>query len=500
MKKRLIAWILFACTLLLCACTKGQNEEQTTSDTKENVVGEYGDSLFIKIKDDLPDNMDFGGEKITMVLRGTDPRFYSEFVVDATDVNVVSSAVFERNTIVEDRLNIVIDFYTGNIGPHGPWAEIQNSILAGACNYDVAAGSSVTATSHALQGTYRNLRNIDNIDLSKEYWSQGLIENMTLSEATYFATGSISTYFYDSAFVIYMNKDLATNWGINPDEVYKTVLDGDWTLDNMILLTKDIYSDLNGNGVDGADLYGFGLQVTSATDGFYSSCEIPCTTILDDGNIEYAMDLERVDDVCTKLKDFLWTYDGVAALAEGTGYVTDEIYLFTNQFANNQLVFVTDWLYSTSTDTMRNMKSNFGVLPYPKYDTYQTQYYTYAHDKLTVLGIPLTVPDAKLEMVGAFLEAMASGGQNTVMPAYYEKALTSRNIRDPESVKTMNLIVSNIVNDRIWFLYRQGATSLLRDQVWKKRDDLISTYRSTYDEINSYFVTMKDAYAKYADQ
>ena len=129
-----------------------------------------------------------------------------------------------------------------------------------------------------------------------------------------------------------------------------------------------------------------------------------------------------------------------------------------------------------------------------------SQYYTYAHDKLTVLGIPRTVPDSDVEMVGAFLEAMASGGQNTVMPAYYEKALTGRNIRDPESIKTMNLIVGNIVNDRIWFLYRQGATSLLRDQVWKNKNDVMSSYRATYDEINGYIEGMRDAYAKYADQ
>ena len=327
-----------------------------------------------------------------------------------------------------------------------------------------------------------------------------MIENMTLADATYFATGSISTYLYDSAFVIYMNKKLASEWGINPDDVYKTVLDGEWTLDNMVMLTKDIYRDMNGNGVDGQDLFGFGLQVTSATDGFYSSCDIPCTTVSSDGNVSYSIGLEKLDNVCTKLKDFLWTYDGVAALAEGTGYVTNDIYLFKNQFANDQLVFVTDWLYSTSTETMRGMESDFGVLPYPKYDVYQDQYYTYAHDKLTVFGVPVTVPEDRLEMVGAFLEAMASGGQNTVMPAYYEKTLTARNIRDPQSVQTMHLIVGNIANDRIWFLYRQGATSLLRDQIWKNRNDLSSTYNSTFNTINSYFTTMRDAYAEYADQ
>ncbi len=504
MFRQLTAVLLTICTLLLCvSCAHsgdGENQE-TQSQTKAPTESSDPDSLFHTVKDDLPDTMDFGGETIRMILR-SEERYCSEFMAEEAATNVVNDAIYSRNLGVEDRLNVTIELNNTNAGAqingHGPWANISNSILSGVCIYDVAVGSAAPATNYALQGEYRNLRNVPNLNLDKEYWAQGMLENMTLAGATYFATGSISTYFYDSAYVVYFNRNLCNNWGIVPDSIYETVMNGEWTLEHMINLTKDIYSDTNGNGPDNEDVYGFGLQVTSATDGFYSSCDIAMTEILNDGNIQFAVDLDKLESVVTALSDFLWSSSGTVALCENENYEAADIYLLDQQFANDRLLFVTDWLYSTSTSTMKDMQSDYGVLPYPKFDAGQPSYQTYIHDKMSIVGIPITVSDARMEMVGAFVEAMASGGQNTVMPAYYEKALTGRYIRDPESVQTMDIIIRNVTNDRIWFLYNSVGADLLREQIWYKKNDLVSTYRTLYEETNTYLGTMYEAYEKYS--
>ena len=500
--KRMIALALALCSLALCACQNGIGDNgDGTNDSYVNNNTDTSDSgeLFKKIYDDRPQSMDFNEEEIRMVIR-EESRYSSEFIAEDMKGSVVSNAVYVRNTEVKERLNVTMDISTINNG-HGPWDAINISITSGACDYDVAIGSAAQATKFALNGSYRNLRNLKNINLQKEYWSQGMVENMTLADATYFATGSISTYFYDSAFVVYFNRELCDAWDISPDSLYECVMDEKWTLEKMISLTKDIHGDTNGDGIaNKGDVFGFGLQVTSATDGFFSSCDISCTQVKNDGNLKYSIDTDKLGNVVKALNDFLWNNNGVVALAEDKKFETEDIYLFENQFANDQLLFVTDWLYSTSTDTMRSMESDFGVLPYPKYSEEQERYYTYAHDRMSVVGVPITVNENRLDMVGAFIEAMASGGQNTVMPKYYEKALTGQYIRDRQSVETMDIIVRNISNDRIWFLYYKAVTPLLREQVWYNKSDYVSTYQSNYSSVDLYLGSMHSAYEKYANQ
>ncbi len=497
---RLLALILATITLCLCSCdgTSKDTETLNTGDTVETDTNDT-EAMFLKIYDDLPDDLSYNGEVINIVIRG-DQRYSYEFLADDLSGGVVSNAVFKRNTEVKERLGVEMEFGTVNEA-HGPWKAIDVSIQSGACEYDLAIGSSCLASEYALKGSYRNLRNVEYLDFEKGYWSQGMLENMTLAGATYFMTGSISTYFYDSALVIYFNRDVCDAWGITPNSLYEKVLGNAWTLEEMIKVSKDIWDDRNGDGIaNDGDVFGFGLQVTSSTDGFYSACNIPLTKIESDGNVEFSIDLDKLGSVVTILSDFLWNNNGVVALCETSDKATSEVYFFEDQFANDELLFVTDWLYSTSTETMRDMKSDYGILPYPMYDVDQEGYVSYAHDQLSVVGIPVTVAENRLPMLGAFIEAMASGGQNTVLPAYYEKALTGQYVRDLQSVQTLDIILRNISVDRMWFLHHRPATWLLRDQIWYKKNDYASQYSSNYSSIDKYLGNMRDAYAKYADR
>lgn len=499
MKRSLVLLLAFCMLLTLVACSRGNGKDHETSgrDTGSSTPANTEkdpDALFQTVEDDLPE-LDFNNTEINVVLRSED-RYSSEFMVEETDTNVVSVAIFERNFKVEDRLGVTIQYHPLGNG-HGPWTDIENSIMTGTCGYDVVVGSANPASEQFQKGLYRNLRNVKYLDLSKEYWSQGMIQNQTIAGATYGATGSISTYFIDSAFVIYFNRNLCEANGIEPASVYDTVLGGNWTLDEMMTLTKDIWID-DGDGIPSEnDVYGFGLQVTSAIDGFTSSCHVDYLTEDDDG-FKIAMDLAKVNDIVSKLNTFLWNNNGVCGLVEGAGYVDTDLYLLDQQFANDKLLFVTDWLYSTSTATMRDMASDFGVLPYPKY-TADQDYSTYVHDKYSLFAIPASVENDRMDMVGAFLEAMASEGHNSVMPAYYEKALTGRYIRDPESVKTMDIIVRNISIDKLWSLDNRIPRFTMRQLVWHKSTNVSSAYREYYDLSKDAIAKIFDKYAEYAD-
>lgn len=502
MLKKILALLLVLCMLVVivaCGQTQNGDEGQTTEKTEQptqapGTSDDDPDALFQTIKDDLP-VLNFENAEINVVVR-SEERYYSEFIAEEGDSNVVSQAIFDRNLNVEERLGVLITYHPVG-GGHGPWADIETSIITGDCEYDLLAGSAMQGATNFTKGLYKNLRNVEYLDLNKEYWAQGILDNQTIAGATFGVTGSISTYFYDSAFVIYFNRVLAEAWGVSPDDIYDLVLSGEWTIDKMMEISKNIYQD-DGDGVEDVDdVFGMGVQVTSATDGFAASCMINLVSETEDG-LQIAMDIARVSDVVTKLNSFIWDNPGVCALAENSNYVTNDIYLLDQQFANDKLLFVTDWLYSTSTMTMRDMESDFGVLPYPKYDVDQ-EYATYVHDKYTLFAIPVSVSAERASMIGAFMEAMASEGHNLVMPAYYEKALTSRYIRDPESVLTMDIIVRNITVDKLWSLASDIPRYCIRQLIWDKSTDVVSTYRKYYSNSQKTLDNLYVFYEQYAD-
>jgi ABC-type glycerol-3-phosphate transport system substrate-binding protein len=513
MKKKLICLLMLVAIAIAVAATaagcsdmnnqvKETSSAATESGTPETDAQTEESSLFIKIKDDLPETMNFNKDVVTILVRGQNERYFDEFYVTDYSGDVVNDAIYNREISVEGRLNVdlQIAFDDGTSG-HGPWEWVSKYITSGACEYDIIAGSNYFASRYAVRGEYYNLKNIDNLNLDKQYWAQGIIDKMTVSDALYMTTGSISTYLYDSTFVIYFNKYLCESNGLDIAGIYNTVYNGEWTLDKMIAMTSDIYSDLNGDGKrDAGDLYGFGLQVTSATDGLWSSCNIGITDLASDGSITFIPDIDKINTVVTKMNNFLWNTKGCVALAEGASYVKDNIYLFDRQFADDKLLFVTDWLYSASTNTMRGMTSEYGIIPYPKYDADQEDYYSFVHDKFTVIGIPVTVKDTA--EIGAVLEAMASEGQNTVMPAYYEVALTSKYVSDEDSVNMLNTIISNIRMDRAWiFAINVNAicAKILRNQIWYNTSLVTSTYKSNYSAVSKGLATISTEFEKFRD-
>lgn len=507
--KRITIIFLLTIIVLMAGCANTGNKNIETSNAVSSAhMSETADeqddsSLFIKINDDLPETMDFNKDIITILVRGQNERYFDEFFVTDYSGEVVNDAIYNRELSVENRLNIDIQiaFDDGTSG-HGPWPWVSTYIASGACEYDIVAGSNYYASAHAVKGEYYNLKNVENLNLNKKYWAQGIIDKMTVRDSIYMATGSISTYLYDSTFVIYFNKNLCESNGITTDSIYSAVYNGEWTLDKMIALTSDIYSDLNGDGKRNADdLYGFGLQVTSATDGFWSSCDIAITDLSSDGSITFIPNLDKINTVTSKLNSFLWNNNGCVPLAESAYYVKDDIMLIDPMFSNDKLLFVTDWLYSTSTDRMRGMTSEYGIIPYPKYDAGQEDYYSFVHDKFTVVGIPITVSDTG--KIGAVLEAMASEGQNTVMPAYYEVALTSKYVSDEDSVNMLNTIVSNIRMDRAWIFaptVNAIGAKLLRNQIWNNTSTVASTYKSNYSIVSQGLSSISDEFEKYSDR
>lgn len=96
---------------------------------------------------------------------------------------------------------------------------------------------------------------------------------------------------------------------------------------------------------------------------------------------------------------------------------------------------------------MRDMKDEYGVVPMPKYDEAQKDYGTLLHDQFTVLSIPKTALDDRRDRISAVMEALCYTSYNIVRPAYYDVALRSKLVSDPDSAEMLDLLFSKVYID-----------------------------------------------------
>ena len=239
--------------------------------------------------------------------------------------------------------------------------------------------------------------------------------------------------------VIYYNKDIYTDvTQADADEMYQLVLDGAWTWDKLIELTAMAYADLNGDGVENVgDQFGLMLPMNDATDHMVLSCDIETFTRTAEGGVDFSViNNEKIVTVIDKLIDVYNNTDGV--------WKSDKsIDASPAYFAENVSMLYTGRLTNAVSATMREMESDYGILPMPKYDADQKDYITYIDESATVTCVLKTVPDSRIEMVGATLEGWAAEAYRTVLTPFIETALKMKYSRDALSGQVIDIVFNN---------------------------------------------------------
>jgi hypothetical protein len=132
---------------------------------------------------------------------------------------------------------------------------------------------------------------------------------------------------------------------------------------------------------------------------------------------------------------------------------------------------------------MRPLDFQFGILPNPKLDETQAEYYNYVHKNTTKgISIPIT---ADAETSSLILEALAAESRYTLRPAYFEISLTSQMLRDLDSVEMMELIFETRAFDLAHLFNWGGVFSMVNGLAEGRRDNFVSSYEAISDSVAS---------------
>lgn len=450
----LLAMLLMLSSLLIACAQPGDDTADTTTatpdttaapgtpDGAETTVADTTDKY--EQYDALPE-LNYGGDVVTILSRGRD---WCDDEISVTDMNgePINDAIYNRNVAVESRIGIKINnIMTSDNDNYTISDMIRTQVTAGTNEYDMLANSVYSTIMYTGEGLFRDLTECEHLDLDQIYWAQGFNDAASIGDAQFFATGAIALSTYRFIFATFFNRNMFTDNGI--DMPYEAVSSGKWTIDYQYEISSKIYEDLNGdNTADEGDRYGF---VTNAdmigVDAYWSSCELPILRKTQDNYLEYAVDVERLSAAVEKINHLIWENTGAYAVPHGTADAEQET--IAAIFADDRAAMVTLRLIEAEGSYLRNMRTDYGIVPMPKLEETQEKYYSYAHDSFTAVAVPANVNDDRLQEMGAVMEALASESYRTVLPAYYEITLKDKYCNDPESRDMLDTIIEGFFVD-----------------------------------------------------
>ena len=430
---RIISLFLALTTLIPLASCGSDNTDnaETSSETSSDSVSEETTS---DRSDSLPSDLDFGGETVSILWWEENNEFSEEL-----NGEIVNDALYERDLNVESRLNVTLN----NIPMSYTWdtrdiyiGTIRNSVMAGDNTYDIVSGQYYTMPSLIPDGILTDLAKLPYLDFTQPWWVNGLVEETSIDGKLFLATGEISINSIKELSCIFANGRLVEEYQL--EDPYELVESGKWTLDKLEEMSADIYTDLNGNNTaDVGDLFGFQLYPNGLVP-FIQSLDLKVTTNNSEGYPELTFGTEKVQDAITKLCAL--THDNLGVLLVPDA---DEATQSVRQsFNDGKSVFMTG-VFNDAAKYYHDMTDDFLVLPYPKYDEAQTDYYSALNEGNTLFGITSSCQNK--ERAAAVMEAISIENHYTTSPAYFETALKIKYSRDEKSAQMFDLIRENVI-------------------------------------------------------
>ncbi|MDD4772857.1 MAG: extracellular solute-binding protein [Eubacteriales bacterium] len=438
----LLAAMLFS-AIFACAQPDDTSGKETTAPAGTDAVEETTD---LKYASDIPAGTDYEGGDFNIYTYDTTNGTWYDVDFSATEEtgDTLNDAVYSRMRTVEEKLNVKVQAHL--MGGSGDATKLKTSIKAAAGAYDTAYVNTFGAGSTAQAGYLYDLLSVGDLDIHAPWWDQNCVNGMTILNKLYMVTGDIGTMYKKSIGVILFNKQMIDDY--NLDSPYALVSDMKWTIDKFTEMGRQVSQDLNGDGkwtVD--DKYGLLYYCDMIALGLIGGGVNICSK--DEEDLPY---ISFYNDTTQKIWETYieLLYDPSLSLSwSKIGVPNDDIIAM---FQNNQGLFNFNEFHAIQ--NMREMDTDFGILPVPLYTEGQSSYFhTINPHVAAMICIPVDAPDVSKSAI--VLDALGSESKNILTPAYNEVYLKTKGTRDDDSEAVLDIVFATLKYD-VGYLYNWG--------------------------------------------
>ncbi len=461
--KALLSFLLAALTLspaLLSACAEKDAPISAGESTAVQSDSETAEELTTRHMPDVPEQ-NYGGEFLILTEgdNGGDWTTYDVWVEQA-DADPINDAVYKRNDMVLEHLGVKIQEYRTPNGQN-VLSVAQRSIQSNDDEFGAIIAGLNDGLTLAQNGQIYNLYDIPHIDLENEWWDQKCIEESRILGKVYLATGDITVIDNDATWTLMFNKQMITD--LNLDVPYDLVRSNTFTFDKFEEMIKIASDDLNGDGkMDWKDDR-FGMVTTFNTaDGLFFAGGGRFVKLNEELIPSNNIDTEFFSRLVTRAGEIFANKNTV--IDDHKTKTISSVADLRGVFEQGRGLFFGEVMQCIT--RMRDSETDFGVIPWPKLDENQSEYYNMMHYSVS-RGVAIPITRADIDMAGAVVEYMAGTSMYTLTPAYYDICLTSKYMRDEESSEMLDIILASRVFDLgyicEWGNMHQSIKSLILD-------------------------------------
>jgi len=436
----------------------------------------------------VPDE-DYGGASFTVSF--TDYHTSQGGVWDHRDIvaenmtgDSINDAVYQRNQDIDQKFNVNV---TGIQNTATTDTLVKKTVASGDGTYDLFMPVLNEYNTSAMKGYFVNLATVQYLDFSQPWWDSNCEANLKIADRLYGMEGDLTIMDKDATTALVFNKTLLQNLGL--DSPYDMVRNGTWTLDSFGTMVKSFSKDVNGDGkMDSNDAYGY-LYERDSVMGMYGACNQRIAQPNTSGGIDLTIGTQASMTTFTDIFNLIYDKDHCENVMIA---YTDAMFptSMVQQFADNRGLFM--WIRMGDCYNLRAATTDFGILPQPKADANQTQYFSSVNPYVaSTICIPTSVSD--ISRTAVILEALSAESKNLLQPAYYDVVLDTKTLRDDDSKQMLDIIYSNRIYD-IGDIFTLGNMSDVIQETMTYKNDIASFIAKHQNAANTAITKLVNAY------
>ncbi len=301
----------------------------------------------------------------------------------------------------------------------------------------------------ALKGMLHNIADLPHVNYEMPWWDINCYNNTIIDGKVYGMVSDISMMTLSGARGIIFNRDLAKKYQL--EDLYTLVKEDRWTLDKMTEMISAVSTDLNGDQqFTDADVYGMLVETGGQNSNVVHlaiGSGINFVSLNNAGEMKVAYNDEKTISLIEKLRAVLLdpthclTYDYLQTAPGLTGSYWN---YGRTLFAGDHFLFMQGGAMLFEEIGAAGMDSEYGIMPNPKYNADQKNYYHMVDRETSVVTIPSSNAPEDMERLGILLEDLAYQSSKDVKTAYYDTVIKLRRAEVPEMGEMMDIIKGSI--------------------------------------------------------
>ena len=376
-------------------------------------------------------------------------------VSDGENSEVISEAIYKRNEYLESRFNVKF--------AHKQVSDLVTTVSAqvngGIANFDVTIADAESLAVLARKGLLLDLNSVDLLKMSKRWWDSNAAKQLAVGGKLYFTNCDLNIGEFGN--VVYFNKEIINHLDLTSP--YEYIKNNEWTLDKWANLvseangicvcgTVNIYGTLYENKNDLMFLQGSGVNPISHSDsGIFKVNEDKA---------------DKAKSVYEKIRGIFdsehsWNMDNMDSA---------DVHGYANKYDYARSLFCQDVFLFTYGGTniisqFADMESEYGIVPFPKYDENQEDYYSLYPANANLIALPANLSGGALERTAVIVEGLNYYSNKMVKSSWYDNILQRRYVRDDESQFCLDLLYNNRIYD-VGLYYRLYNSVIPTEQVY----------------------------------